>query len=324
MDLRFECGKIAGARGWDSAVVVDSSRLMEEAPSSIPLLVEATRDQVTIDVARIVSALHAAGRPVVIVTDSAPPTGIAQWIPNECLHLIGTPVAGRSVEPVVDAVSDGTDEFFGGYPPDIEVPLEQYVSGLEADELLTLAGWLETTSITFDTNREWWMKLYCLHHLGGGWDRAGHRDIMEHVGLVAFPLRIGKSLVLGVGDVGGEEGQEGCYVITGSWDREDSDPRRGEVYTNGWREVDAVSVGILLTDRSNSQAQATPDPLPQSVRSTFRGEEVVLQLIESALLEITWGLLKYGAHGFQRAKPQLQVRLDDFRVAAAQYLRSCA
>ena len=208
MDLRFESGRIAGARGWDSAVVVDSNRLTEEAPSSIPLLVEATRDTVTIDVARIISALHAAGRPVVLVTDSAPPADIAQWIPEECLHLIGTPVAARSMEPEADAESDGTDEFFGGYPPDIEGQLEGLGLELEADELLTLVGWLETTSIAIDTNREWWMKGYCLHRLTGGWDRAGHNDIMDHVGLVALPLRIGKSLVLGVGDIGGRRARK--------------------------------------------------------------------------------------------------------------------
>ncbi len=50
----------------------------------------------------------------------------------------------------------------------------------------------------------------------------------------------------------------------------------------------------------------------------------MLHLTEVVLLEITMGLLKYGAEGFERAKPQLQTRLDEFRTAAAQYLRSYA
>lgn len=326
MDLRFESGKVAGARGWRAVEVVDTAQLADQTPSHTPLVVEAAAQSLTIDSARTIAALHAAGRSVILVTDSPPAADITQWIPEGCVHVVGTPLAAASEEaaPRAEAGSGGGSDFFGPYPPDIDqtTRLESIASDLEAEELTSLAGLLESTSIALDWDREWWMRgSICLHTNSFGWD--ARNDILQGVGFVALPLRIGDSLVLGVGDIQGQYCDEGCYVITGSWRRLDVGSYRG-IYTDGGRDVGMTTVEILLKDWSDPQGPDTPDSLPLSVRSTPHGEETVLEVAQSMLLEITNGLLMNGAHGFKAAKPHLQTRLDEFRTAAAEYLRSYA
>lgn len=326
MDLRFESGKVAGARGWHAAEVVDIAMLARETPSSTPLLVEAAADSLTLESARTIAALHAAGRSVVLVTDSPLAVDVAQWIPEECVHLPGAPIAVVDqvvAAPGAEPKSDGLKAFFGPYSPNVEQTGFQAVADdLEADELMSLARLLESTPITIDTDREWWMRgSIRLHGLPGGWD--ARNDIVADLGFVALPLKIGDSLVLGVGDIQGQDCDEGCYVIDGSWRRAE-DGGYGGIYTDGTRDVPRVSVGVLLYDWSGVQEQDTPDPLPLSVRATPNGDQAVLEVVEGMLLAITRGLLENGSHGFEAAKPHLQTWLDEYRTAAAEYLRSYA
>lgn len=316
MDLRFESGRIAGARGWHEVDVIDAvAGLAQETPSSTPLLVEGASDILTVAHARMVAALHASGRPVTLVTDSPLAADMAQWIPDGCVHVIGAPLA-----PPAAAPANGTDKFFD--PPDIEseTALEWPASDLDSGQLMSVAGLLESTPVMLDTDREWWMRgSVCLHRRTNGWDARS--DILEDVGFVALPLRIGHALVLGVGDIRGQYCNEGCYVVTGSWRRAD-DGSYGGVYTDGSHDVSTVSVNILLSDWSGDPtSQDTPDALPLAVRSTAHGEDIVLTVVEGMLLAITRGLLDHGARGFVAAIPQLQAELDEFRLAAAEYLR---
>lgn len=320
MDLRFESGKVAGARGWD-AEIVDTATLGRETPSPKPLLVEAAADSLTVESARTIAALHAAGRSVVLVTDSPLGADVAQWIPEECVHLLGAPISvvDQAAASGLDAQADGVKAFFGPYAPEFEgTGIDRIAEGLEADELMALAQLLESTPITIDTDRAWWMRgSICLHSIPEGWDARS--DIVADLGFVALPLKIGDSLVLGIGDIQGQDCDEGCYVVTGSWHRAE-DGRYGGIYTNGGRDVSTGSVGVLLW--SAVQEQSAPDPLPLSVRATPHGEQAVLEVVHGMLLDITRGLFENGAHGFKAAKPHLQAWLDAFRTAAAEYLRS--
>ncbi len=324
MDLRFESGKVAGARGWHSVEIVDTALLGREAPSPRPLLVEAAADSLTVESARTIAALHAAGRSVVLVTDSPLGADVAQWIPEECVHLLGAPISvvDQGAAPGLDAQADGVKAFFGSYAPEFEgTGIDRIAEELEAHEVMALAQTLESTAITIDTDRDWWMRgSICLHHVAGGWD--ARNDIVADLGFVALPLKIGNSLVLGVGDIQGQECDEGCYVVTGSWRRAE-DGRYGGIYTDGTRDVSRVSVDDVLL-WSGVQEQSAPDPLPLSVRTTHNGEKAVLEVENGMLLDITRKKKKKGAHGFQAARPLLQTWLDEYRTAAAEYLRSYA
>ncbi len=87
MDLRFECGWLAGERGWVDASVVVPSELGVQAPHGGPLVVEAAAGSLNVPDAKVISALLAAGRQCVVVSEGELSPEVSAWIPTGSVHI---------------------------------------------------------------------------------------------------------------------------------------------------------------------------------------------------------------------------------------------
>lgn len=88
LDLLFAAGQHAQRRCWSNPTLVGIDDLASQPPSGSPLIVTAAANTVTADAARTISALHAAGRDVLLITDGPLFDSSAAWIPAEALAVV--------------------------------------------------------------------------------------------------------------------------------------------------------------------------------------------------------------------------------------------
>ena len=129
--LWFEAGKIAGKRGWDSPEIVDLTGVAHLAPEGSPVLVVATAEDVSPEVARTVAALVGVGREVCIVSDAAPPDDAMVW-----LTVVSVEYPGKSADPgdvesrTDDAPEDvpaGTEQAQGSATEEVDLTEEEFL-----------------------------------------------------------------------------------------------------------------------------------------------------------------------------------------------------
>lgn len=91
MDLRFECGWLAGERGWVDASVVVPSELGVQEPRGGPLVVEAAAGSLNVADAKVIGALIAAGRQCLVVSEEDLAPELSAWMPTESIQIAGGP-----------------------------------------------------------------------------------------------------------------------------------------------------------------------------------------------------------------------------------------
>ncbi len=97
MNLHFEAGRIAQARGWTSPEVIRAEQVDQQPPGGGPTIVVADLGTITLDRARTISALIASGTDLMVVTSEPLPADVAQWLPDEHLHVLGAPAPSDDV-----------------------------------------------------------------------------------------------------------------------------------------------------------------------------------------------------------------------------------
>lgn len=88
VDLMFEAGRAATARGWSAPHLATVEDLTVQSPTGPPLVVVSPQPDLTVSMARAIAALSTA-REVLLVTDEEPETSVLEWIPGQCLLVVG-------------------------------------------------------------------------------------------------------------------------------------------------------------------------------------------------------------------------------------------
>lgn len=99
--LAFECGFIAAAKGWEEAVWASCQDLETLTPQGPPVLVAAPKGTLGASEARLVAALHSAGRSIVVVSHGAPAASAVGWLPADCTHVVESPPGHSAGDPEV-------------------------------------------------------------------------------------------------------------------------------------------------------------------------------------------------------------------------------
>ncbi|MCB0919251.1 MAG: zinc ribbon domain-containing protein [Actinobacteria bacterium] len=81
MGLAFTAGQVASSRGWADAGVVDVGDVSRISPEGGRLIVVAPCRRLDIDTARRLAALHGAGRPMLVITDTTVSDSVRAWLP---------------------------------------------------------------------------------------------------------------------------------------------------------------------------------------------------------------------------------------------------
>lgn len=95
--LAFRAGALAHARGWTSPELIDPEELAGIAPVGEPVVVMANRE-LTTSQAQAIAAIHAAGRPIAVISTLPLVPAIAQWLPVGIMDAASAdPLAGSGV-----------------------------------------------------------------------------------------------------------------------------------------------------------------------------------------------------------------------------------
>lgn len=100
--LAFEAGRVAQRLEWDHAALCEPQELHSAEPSGPPLMICCSVD-LSVEQARTIAALHAAGRGIVALCEDPPPAQVLPWLPNGVLRVIPraqhAPMTGDQVQP---------------------------------------------------------------------------------------------------------------------------------------------------------------------------------------------------------------------------------
>ncbi len=153
MDTSFEVGKVVGALGWDETEVIAPPELASASPSGEPLVIAATGGSLARESARIIAALHAAGRPVMVVSESALPGDVSQWLPDACVHVVGDPLEDLRARAVggSDAGQEGTFTF--GVDQDLGCVTSGNGVDFDRGDLETITQAMRETPVSFAWNK---------------------------------------------------------------------------------------------------------------------------------------------------------------------------
>jgi hypothetical protein len=89
MNLMFEAGRVAENRGLVGAQVVSADALESISPGEGDFLVVADQGSFSVPEARVVAALRASGKNLVVVTPAPLGEDIMAWMPEGCTHVVG-------------------------------------------------------------------------------------------------------------------------------------------------------------------------------------------------------------------------------------------
>lgn len=83
----FEAGRLAQGYDWDEVDLVEPASLDDVAPSGSPVMV-LCETELTVDQARTIAALYAAGRKIAALCASPPAPDALEWLPDGVLRLL--------------------------------------------------------------------------------------------------------------------------------------------------------------------------------------------------------------------------------------------
>ncbi len=173
MDMSFEAGKVVGALGWDETEVISPQELGSASPSGEPLVIAATSGSLARESARIIAALHAAGRPVMVVSESALPGDVNQWLPDTCVHVVGDPLEDARARRVGGSDAEQGVTFAFGVEQDlVAMTIDRWEVDIDSGDLDTTTQAMRETPVSFAWNRP----VVWLDHdgFGGSWLASLH------------------------------------------------------------------------------------------------------------------------------------------------------
>lgn len=151
MDLVFEAGRIAQARGWQSPQVITADLVDQQPPGGGQVIVLAEPDSIDVGRARTVAALIASGTDLLVVAAEPLPAETAQWVPETRVHVAGAvdevaDSAHESSDPLGKRDRSATEEVLvrpAGIPDSPDILLEKGVEAYDAGDIELARHWLQ-------------------------------------------------------------------------------------------------------------------------------------------------------------------------------------